>query len=180
VSSGGWQLRRELGRIRALGVEVLAISDERVIEAKRIAAELGHDITILSDRNRWVGHRYGMRDAERRFALTAYVIIDGAGRVRARRLDPRFGEHGDEIVNILEEAARSDSALTDSRAWHTVCYRSFTVASRSHGGERAAVNVERSRIVLLIGAVALAITSGVWSSALGQPLPPITVYKSPT
>jgi peroxiredoxin len=101
------KLRRELGRIRTLGAEVLAISDDRVIEAKQIDAELGHEITILSDRSQWVGRRYGMRDAERRFILTGYVIIDAAGRVRARRLDPLFGEHGDEIVNILEDAARS-------------------------------------------------------------------------
>ncbi|MGH7553337.1 MAG: redoxin domain-containing protein [Longimicrobiales bacterium] len=98
--------RRELGRIRALGAAVPAISDDPVIEAKFIAAELGHEIPILSDRTRWVGHRYGMRDPERRFALTGYVIIDSAGRVHARRLDQLFGEHGDEIANILEEAVR--------------------------------------------------------------------------
>jgi hypothetical protein len=38
--------------------------------------------------------------------LTGYVIIDGAGRVRVRRLDPLFGDHTDEILNLVEERAR--------------------------------------------------------------------------
>lgn len=101
------KLRRELGRIRALGTEILAVSDDPPIDAKRVAAELGHEIPVLWDRTRWVGHHYGMRDPARRFTLTGYVVIDVAGKVRARRVDPLFGEHGDEILSILEQAARS-------------------------------------------------------------------------
>jgi peroxiredoxin len=100
------KLRRELGRIRGLGTGVFAISDDRILDAKLIAAELGQEITILSDSSRWVGRRYGMRDSAGRGALTGYVVIDRAGIVRDRRLDPLFGEHGDGIVTILEAAAR--------------------------------------------------------------------------
>lgn len=42
------------------------------------------------------------------------------------------------------------------------------------------MNVERSRIAFLAGAVALALASGGWSSARSEPLPQATVYKSPT
>lgn len=101
------KLRHELARIKALGAEVLAISDDRALEARRIAAEVGHEIAILSDQTRAVGFRYGMRDRERRLALTGYVVIDRAGTVRARRVDPLFGEHADEIMGLLSEAATS-------------------------------------------------------------------------
>jgi peroxiredoxin len=113
------KLRREIGRIRGLGTEVFAISDDRILDAKLIAAELGHEITILSDSSRWVGRRYGMRDSAGRGALTGYVVIDSAGIVRARRLDPLFGEHGDEILTILEAAARpkaDDDCVVSSHA----------------------------------------------------------------
>lgn len=100
------KLRHELGRIKALDAVVLAISDDRALDAKRIAAELGHEITLLTDHTRSVGFRYGMRDPERRLALTGYIIIDRAGQVRVRRLDPLFGEHTDEIVRLLAEAAK--------------------------------------------------------------------------
>lgn len=44
------------------------------------------------------------------------------------------------------------------------------------------MNVERSRITLLTGgaAFALALTTGIWSLARSEPLPGVTVYKSPT
>jgi hypothetical protein len=48
------------------------------------------------------------------------------------------------------------------------------------GGERRSMNIERSRIALLAGAAALALTGGLWSPARSEPLPGITVYKSPT
>jgi hypothetical protein len=62
--------------------------------------------------------------------------------------------------------------------------QTFTMANgarqRYRGGER--MNVERSRITLLMGgaAFALALTTGTWSLARSQPLPGVTVYKSPT
>jgi peroxiredoxin len=100
------KLRRERGRVRSVDAEVLAISDDSPIEANRLAGEVGHEIAILSDRTRWVGYRYGMRDPARWFLLTGYVVIDRDGRVRARQVDALFGEHASEIVKILEEAAR--------------------------------------------------------------------------
>jgi hypothetical protein len=42
------------------------------------------------------------------------------------------------------------------------------------------MNVDRSRIALLAGAAALALTGGVRSSARAEPMPGVTVYKSPT
>ncbi len=42
------------------------------------------------------------------------------------------------------------------------------------------MNVDRSRIALLTGAVALAFTSWIPSRARAEPLPSVTVYKSPT
>lgn len=42
------------------------------------------------------------------------------------------------------------------------------------------MTVERSRIALLTGAAAVALASGLPSPARPQPLPEVTVYKSPT
>jgi hypothetical protein len=42
------------------------------------------------------------------------------------------------------------------------------------------MTVERSRIALLTGAAAAALVSGLPSPARPQPLPEVTVYKSPT
>jgi hypothetical protein len=44
------------------------------------------------------------------------------------------------------------------------------------------VHIERSRITLLAGSMALAITlaTGRWSRAASGPLPAVIVYKSPT
>jgi hypothetical protein len=57
-------------------------------------------------------------------------------------------------------------------------------AGRRQGGphEEDQVNVERSRITLLTGGAALMLTlaTGLWARARAEPLPGVTVYKSPT
>ena len=42
------------------------------------------------------------------------------------------------------------------------------------------MSIDRSRIALLAGAAALILATGLPSAAGSQPLPGITVYKSPT
>ena len=64
---------------------------------------------MLSDRTLRVIHRYGMKDPERAFVLTGHVVIDRAGRIRARKVDPLFGEHAEEIVKVLQEAPASNA-----------------------------------------------------------------------
>lgn len=78
------------------------IGDYAILDAKRAAAEAGPDIQLLMDGTVSVAHRYGMKEPNRPMALVGYVVIDKRGRVLARRVDPLFGEHGDEIVEMLK------------------------------------------------------------------------------
>ena len=86
---------------------ILVIGDDAILDAKRIATEVGPDIRLLIDRTVAVAHRYGMKDPDRAMAVAGYVIIDRAGKILVRRVDPLFGEHADEIVTLVEAAGRA-------------------------------------------------------------------------
>lgn len=99
------KLRRDVARITAAGAATLVIGDDAILDAKRIATEVGPDIHLLMDRTVSVAHRYGMKDRDR--AVTGYVVIDRAGKILVRRVDLLFGEHSDEIVRLVEAAGRT-------------------------------------------------------------------------
>ncbi len=100
------KLRPELGRIRDLGAEVMAISSDRTEDAQRMARELGFALPVLSDPKLDVIYSYSMKGPHSRTADMGYVLIDPSGRIRIRQVDHRFGEHASEIIRGLERIAR--------------------------------------------------------------------------
>jgi peroxiredoxin len=99
------KLREQIGRIRATGAEVFAISNDDREDASRMSGELLDDIRVLSDPSMRVIYRYGMKGERMAMADMGYVLIDGSGVIRARRIDPRFGDRSDEIVRVLGDAS---------------------------------------------------------------------------
>jgi peroxiredoxin len=97
------KLREQMARIRATGAEVFAISNDGRENARRMAAELGDTVRVLSDPSMRVIYRYGMKGERMAMADMGYVLIDRSGVIRARTIDPRFGERGEEIVRGLRD-----------------------------------------------------------------------------
>ena len=104
------KLRSETGRLRALGAQVFAISNDNSADAERMRAEVGLDFPVLSDPSMGTISRYGMMSAGgMRMADMGYVVIDVSGRVRARHIDRQFGEHATDIVTVRQQTARVGS-----------------------------------------------------------------------
>lgn len=104
------RLLRDLELIRNAGVEVLAISNDDRERASRMAAELQHRVTVLSDPTMRVIYRYGMKGRDMPMADMGYVLIDRAGTVLVRKIDRQFGEHIAEILPMLGGAVRATAA----------------------------------------------------------------------
>ena len=94
-----------MGRIRDAGADVVAISNDDVERAKRMAAEIDGGILFLSDPSLRAIYAYGMKGEGMPMADMGYVVIDRAGRISIRRIDRQFGEHVDQIVTALKNAA---------------------------------------------------------------------------
>jgi peroxiredoxin len=99
------KLRAEVGRIRALGAEVFAISSDGPQDARRMATELGLDFPVLSNLSMDVIYRYRMKGDRMPMADMGYVLIDATGRIRQHRIDRRFGEHIGDLVESLQSMA---------------------------------------------------------------------------
>lgn len=99
------KLRSEVGRIRALGAEVFAISNDGQEDARRMATDLGLDFPVLSDPSMDVIYRYRMKGDGMPMADMGYVLIDAAGRIRRYKIDRQFGEHVGDLVESLESMA---------------------------------------------------------------------------
>lgn len=95
------QLQSQVGRLRALGAEVFAISKDNRADARRMATQARLDFPVLSDPSMEAISGYGMQSRKMQMADMGYVLIDTSGRVRVRRIDRRFGEHASEIVEAL-------------------------------------------------------------------------------
>lgn len=95
------KLRAEIGRIRALGAEVLAISNDGPEDARRMATELGLEFPVLSNPSMDVIYRYRMKGDRMPMADMGYVLIDATGRIRQHKIDRRFGEHVGDLVESL-------------------------------------------------------------------------------
>ena len=99
------KLRVDVGRIRALGAEVFAISNDGPEDARRMATELGLDFPVLSNPSMDVIYRYRMKGERMAMADMGYVLIDASGRIREHRIDRRFGEHIGDLVESLQRMA---------------------------------------------------------------------------
>ena len=88
---------------------VLAVSIDRPEEASRLARDLGLTFPILSDPRMEAIRRYGMKGSGLQMATMGYVVIDRDGRIRGRRVDPRFG---DDVGLMLDAvlAAKHDTS----------------------------------------------------------------------
>ena len=95
------QLQSQVGGLRALGVEVFAISNDNRADARRMATQARLDFPVLSDPPMEVISGYGMQSKKMLMADMGYVLIDARGRVRVRRIDRQFGERAGEIVEAL-------------------------------------------------------------------------------
>jgi len=103
------KLQAEVGRIRALGAEVFAISNDGSKDARRMATELGLDFPVLSNPSMDVIYRYRMKGDRMPMADMGYVLIDATGRIRQHRIDRRFGEHAGDLVESLQSMAHGRS-----------------------------------------------------------------------
>ena len=100
------KLRAEVGRIRALGAEVFAISSDGPQDARRMATELGLDFPVLSNLSMDVIYRYRMKGDRMPMADMGYVLIDATGRIRQHKIDRQFGEHVGDLVKSLGNLAQ--------------------------------------------------------------------------
>ena len=99
------KLRADMHRIRALGAEVFAISNDGQEDTRRMATDLGLDFPVLSNPSMDVIYRYRMKGDRMPMADMGYVLIDATGRIRQHKIDRRFGEHGGDLVESLESMA---------------------------------------------------------------------------
>ena len=99
------KLRADVHRIRALGAEVFAITNDGPEDARRMATEVGLDFPVLSNPSMDVIFRYRMKGERMPMADMGYVLIDATGRIRRHRIDRRFGEHVADLVESLESMA---------------------------------------------------------------------------
>lgn len=101
------KLRPEVARIRGLGAEVFAISNDPPVDARRMATEVGLDFPVLSNPSMDVIYRYRMKGDRMPMADMGYVLIDRSGRIRAHKIDRQFGERAHEITGQLERLSRT-------------------------------------------------------------------------
>jgi peroxiredoxin len=95
------QLQSQVGRLRALGAKVFAISKDNRGDARRMATQARLDFPVLSDPAMEAISGYGMQSKKMLMADMGYVLIDARGTVRVHRIDRQFGEHAAEIVEAL-------------------------------------------------------------------------------
>lgn len=100
------KLQAGMEKLRAGGAAVLAVSIDRPDEAGRLARELSLTFPILSDPRMDVIRRYSMKGSGMQMADMGYVVIDRAGRIRAKRIDPRFGDNVGQILDAVLVAKR--------------------------------------------------------------------------
>jgi peroxiredoxin len=99
------KLRADVHRIRALGAEVFAITNDGPEDARRMATEVGLDFPVLSNPSMDVIFRYRMKGERKPTADMGYVLIDATARIRRHKIDRRFGEHSADLVESLESMA---------------------------------------------------------------------------
>ncbi|HXK34459.1 MAG TPA: redoxin domain-containing protein [Dehalococcoidia bacterium] len=98
------KLPKKVDALTAEGAAVLAISGDTTEAAARLSQELGLPFPILSDPRAAVVRAFAMYGESMGMPEMGYVVIDRQGRIRARRMDRRFGENVDTIVREVRAA----------------------------------------------------------------------------
>lgn len=82
---------------------MVAISVDPPSEAAKMSASIGGAFPVLGDSRKFVTSSYGIEHqmGQETVANMGYVIVDGAGQVRHRVVDPSFGQHANEILAKL-------------------------------------------------------------------------------
>jgi peroxiredoxin len=99
------QLQEEISRLRDQGASVAAISADTPWSHRAWAAARGIGFPLLSDLERSAVDDHGVRH-ERGHPERAYVVIDGEGIVRAKKIEESTGDQPepDEVLSDLEKA----------------------------------------------------------------------------
>ena len=98
------KLQARLGELTAEGAAVFSVSIDTADHARKIVDQFHLGFPILSDPGMQVIRPYGMKGEAMEMADLGYVVIDGAGRIRARRIDREFGDHVERLLHDLRAA----------------------------------------------------------------------------
>lgn len=80
---------------------VFAVSIDRQATARTLRQELGLTLPILSDPDMAMSRASGMKGEGMMMADMGYVVIDRDGRIRARRINRRFGQDVEDVVELV-------------------------------------------------------------------------------
>lgn len=98
------KLRPHVKKLLDEGAAVLGMSMDSWEEASRLASSLGLTFPLLSDRNMVTVGEYGFEGKGMGMPEMGYVVIDRQGRIHAQKIDRRFGENVNEILQALRRA----------------------------------------------------------------------------
>jgi len=97
------KLYDEIEAMKTLGFEVLAVSRDDKPFARLMAAMLDSKIPVLSDPSMEMIRAYQMKGEGMEMADLGYVVIDTKGRIRARKIDRKFGENAQDLIRVLKK-----------------------------------------------------------------------------
>jgi peroxiredoxin len=100
------KLRPHVKELEAEGAAVLAMSMDTPEEASKLAMDLNLAFPVLSDPNIGIVREYGMYGKKMAMPEMGYAVIDRQGRIRAQKIDRRFGENADAIVRALQKTKK--------------------------------------------------------------------------
>jgi peroxiredoxin len=105
-------IKQHLGRFQGLGLNVVTVSVDGVPEVAAFAREQKIAYTMLADPNGEINESLGFRDPQYPVGSAAFgvprptlYIIDRAGTIRARYMEPTFRTRPDLEVVLREAAA---------------------------------------------------------------------------
>ncbi len=96
------KLYDKIEAMKDLGFEILAVSRDDKPSARLMAAMLDSKITVLSDPSMEMIRAYRMKGEGMEMADLGYVVIDVQGRIRARKIDRKFGENAQDLIRVLK------------------------------------------------------------------------------
>jgi peroxiredoxin len=102
------KLQRRLGELAAEGAAVFAVSIDPPEQARQVAEQFRLSFPVLSDPRMEVIGPYGMKGDRMEMADLGYVVIDRAGRIRAKRIDRQFGDHVERLLHEVRRAKAAD------------------------------------------------------------------------
>lgn len=99
------QLQKEIGRFQEKGAKVLGISVDSPWSHRAWAEERGIRFPLLSDFQREVVEKYGVKH-EAGFPERAYFVIDKEGVVRAKKVESSPGDQP-EVGTVIEDLEKA-------------------------------------------------------------------------